>query len=528
MSIHHQKVTSGSKSMKKSEVKSALPSVLKEMCAVLLCCLLGCAVGPNFERPEPPSIESYTTGTTPTATIPADGKAQRFEQGAKIMADWWRLFNSPRLNAVVREAIANNQSLQAAQASLRQSQENLRAGYGIFFPQLDASADASRQKFSPARFGGTAPSSIFNVFTLSATISYALDVFGGERRAVESLGAQVDVQHYTALGTYIALSGNIVNTVIAQATYRDQIKATEEIISFQRDQLKITEAQAQAGLIPYANMLSLQSQVAALEATLPPLRQKLSQTEHLLATLAGRMPAEWAPPEVEMSDLTLPDELPVTLPSELVRQRPDILAAEAQLHSASADIGVATAALFPSFTLSGGYGWESGATKDLFKSSSAVWNLGANIGAPLFHGGTLWYKRKAALEGYQLSLALYRQTVLSSFAQVADTLRALEHDAELVHAQSRALSASDEALRLIVANYQAGTANYVQVLIANGQYQQAKIGYLQAQAQRFQDTVALFVSLGGGWWNDEEKVGDDIPGTNQAPPTPQEEKGEKP
>ncbi len=488
----------------------AVKPAFKVTYAVLLCCILGCAVGPDFERPKAPSIESYTTGTTPTATIPADGKAQRFEHGAKIVPDWWRLFNSPKLNAVVKEAIANNQSLQAAQASLRQSHENLRAGYGIFFPQLDASADASRQKFSPARFGSSAPNSIFSVFTLSATVSYALDIFGGERRAVESLGAQVDFQYYTVLGTYIALSGNIVNAVIAQAAYWDQIKATEEIISFQRDQLKITEAQAQAGLIPYANLLSLQSQVAAFEATLPPLRQKLSQANHLLATLAGHAPAEWVPPEIDMADLMLPVELPVTLPSELVRKRPDILAAEAQLHSASAEIGVATAALVPSFTLNASYGSQSSSTSDLLKSNSSIWSLGTNISQPLFHGGTLWYKRKATLEGYQQSLAIYRQTVLSAFAQVADTLRALEHDAELTQAQSQALSASDEALRLILANYQAGTATYVQVLIANGQYQQAKIGYLQAQAQRFQDTVALFVSLGGGW-EGEEKAGSTIP-----------------
>jgi NodT family efflux transporter outer membrane factor (OMF) lipoprotein len=511
ISLYRQKLTNCSKTAKTINIKRAVMPVLKGMCAVLLCCILSCAVGPNFERPKPPSIEHYTTAATPTATIPVDGKAQHFEQGAKIISDWWRLFSSPKLDAVVKEAIANNQSLQAAQASLRQSQENLRAGYGIFSPQLDASADATRQKFSPARIGSSAPSSIFNVFTLSATIGYALDVFGGERRAVESLGAQVDVQRYTVLGTYISLSGNIVNTVIAQAAYREQIKATGEIISFQRDQIKITEARAQAGLIPYANLLSLQSQLAALEATLPPLQQKLSQTEHLLATLVGRTPAEWVPPEVDLADLTLPVELPITLPSELVRQRPDILAAEAQLHSASADIGVTTAALFPSFTLSGAYGSQSSATKDLLKSGSNIWSLGANVSAPLFHGGTLWYKRKAALEGYQQSLAIYRQTVLSAFAQVADTLRALEHDAELVHAQSQALSAAEEALRLILANYQAGTANYVQVLIANGQYQQAKIGYLQAQAQRYQDTVALFVALGGGWWNDEEKVGDNIP-----------------
>jgi len=506
MSLNRQKLTSLSKTPKKTSLRRAVIPACKAICAILLCCMVGCAVGPNFESPKPPSIEGYTTGPMPTATMPADGKTQHFEQGARIVSDWWRLFNSPTLDAVVKEGIANNPSLQAAQASLRQSQDILRAGYGVFYPGIDAGFDATRQKFSPAGVGGSAPSSIFNLFTLSATISYALDVFGGERRAVEGLRAQVDVQHYTVIGTYLALSGNMVNTVIAQAAYREQITATEEIISFQRDQITITDAQARAGIVPYANLLSLQSQLATVEATLPPLRQKLSQTEHLLATLAGRTPAEWAPLQVDLTDLTLPGDLPVTLPSELGRRRPDILAAEAQLHGASADIGVATAALFPNFTLNGAYGSESGATKDLLKSGSTVWSLGANVSAPLFHGGTLWFKRKAALEGYQQSQALYRQTVLSAFAQVADTLRALEHDAELVHAQSQALSAAEEALRLIQSNYQAGTATYVQVLIANGQYQQAKIGYLQAVAQRYQDTVALFVSLGGGWWNDEENA----------------------
>jgi NodT family efflux transporter outer membrane factor (OMF) lipoprotein len=510
MSLHSQEPSGYSTYPEKFLGRRVLRRALIVLSGILLCCMPGCAVGPDFERPKAPTIERYTTEPAPTATIPADGKAQRFERGARIIPEWWSLFNSPKLNAVVNDAIANNQSLQAAQASLRQSQENLRAGYGIFFPQLDASADATRQKFSPARFGSSTPSSIFNVFTLSATVSYALDIFGGERRAVESLGAQVDFQRYMALGTYIALSGNVVNAVVAQAAYSDQIKATEEIINFQRDQIKITEAQAQAGLIPYANLLSLQSQVEAFESTLPPLRQKLSQTEHLLATLAGRSPAEWVPVEINMADIMLPIALPVTLPSDLVRQRPDILAAEAQLHSASAEIGVATAALFPSFTLNGSYGSQSSSTKDILKSGSGIWSLGANISQPLFHGGTLWYKRKAALEGYQQSLAIYRQTVLSAFAQVADTLRALEHDAELTQAQSKALSASEEALRLILANFQAGTATYVQVLIANGQYQQAKIGYLQSQAQRYQDTVALFVSLGGGW-NLEEKGGNNIP-----------------
>jgi NodT family efflux transporter outer membrane factor (OMF) lipoprotein len=475
--------------------------LLAGLCVVTLLWQVSCTLGPDFVRPKPPEVEHYTRGAEPVTTIPADGQAQHFEQGAKIAADWWRLFNSSKLDALITDALANNPSLQAAQASLRQSQEELRAGYGVFYPQLDAGFAAARQKFSPARFGGSSSSSIFNLYTLTSTISYALDVFGGERRAVESLQAQADFQLYIVLGTYLTLSGNIVDAIIAQAAYREEIEATEEIVSVQKEQTRITEIQAQAGTVPYSDVLSLRSQLAATEATLPPLRQKLSQTEHLLATLAGHLPAEWTPPQVDLADLTLPADLPVTLPSELVRQRPDILAAEAQLHSASADIGVATAALFPSFTLNGTYGLNNNNFSDLFKNASSFWSLGGNLIAPLFHGGTLSARRRAAIEGYNQSLANYRQTVLSSFAQVADTLRALEHDAEALQAQSQSLSSAEEALRLIQANYEAGIVSYVQVLIADYQYHQARMGYLQALAQRFQDTVALFVALGGGWSN---------------------------
>ncbi len=284
------------------------------------------------------------------------------------------------------------------------------------------------------------------------------------------------------------------------------MRATEQLIEQQREQITLTEAQAQSGIIPYSNLLSLRSQLASFEASLPSLRQKIDQTQHLLAALAGRTPAEWDPQQVELAVLTLPGELPITLPSQLVRQRPDILAAEAQLHSASAEIGAATAALFPSFTLNGTFGASSNASNNLFKKNSEFWNVGANITAPLFHGGSLWYGREAALNAYQLSLAKYRQTVLNAFAQVADTLRALEHDAETLQAQSEALASAEEALSLIQVNYQAGTVNYVQVLIAVGQYNQAKIGYIQAQAQRFQDTVGLYVALGGGWWNDQGMI----------------------
>jgi len=470
------------------------------LCIALLFCIAGCAVGPNFVRPKPPSIDRYTYGTEPTIAS-AEAQEQRFEKGAKLTADWWRLFNSPKINAVLEEALANNQTLQAAQASLGQSQETLRAGYGVFFPQFDASFNATRQKFSPARFGSTSPSSIFNFFTLATTVNYTLDVFGRERRAVEGLRAQVELQHYTALATYLTLTGNVVNTVIAQAGYSAQIKATEEMIRLLKEQVGITETQAKAGLIPYVNVLSLRTQLASTEGTLPPLRQRLSQAEHLLATLAGRTPAEWTPPEVELAELKLPEDLPISLPSDFVRQRPDILAAEAQLHGANANIGVATAALFPTVTLDGTYGQNSTSLKDLFLRSSNYWSMAANASTPLFHGGTLWFQRKAAKQGYQQSLANYHQTVLTAFAQVADTLRALEHDADALRAQSLAFDSSAQAQRLIQTNYVAGTATYLQVLVSNFQYRQAQVAYLQAVTQRLQDTAALFVALGGGWWN---------------------------
>lgn len=504
----------------KTEVaKRARKWTLNGLCVATFLSMFGCAVGPEFVRPPPPPVDRYTHGTEPSTTVAAEGRAQHFETGANVPADWWRLFNSPKLDTVIQGALADNLSLQAAQASLRESQDILRAGYGVFYPQIDASFAGTRQRYSPARVGQNLSSSIFNLFTLSTTVSYALDVFGGERRAVESLEAQVDFQRYAVQATYLTLTGNVTNAVIARAGYRAEIEATEEIIKLQREQVRIAEAQVQAGTVPYSNLLSLESQLAAYEATLPALYQKLNQTEHLLAVLSGRAPAEWETPEVTLADLALPANLPRTLPSELVRQRPDILAAEAQLHASSANIGVATAALFPSFSLTGTYGVNSNSTGNLFKGGSSFWSMGADITAPLFRGGSLSSQRRAAIEANRQFQANYRQTVLTAFAQVADSLRALEHDAETVQAQSQSLRAADEALKLVQANYAAGVASYLQVLVANGQYYQAKIGYLQGVAQRYQDTVALFVALGGGWWNAENNtVGNLVPTSRPSAP----------
>jgi NodT family efflux transporter outer membrane factor (OMF) lipoprotein len=463
--------------------------------------LCGCAVGPNFHRPSAPAVTHYSNGADPTTTASVDGTAQRFTPGGKLAADWWHLFNSSQLDAILVEALARNPGLEAAQASLRQSEDSLRSGYGIFYPAIDANAAATRERFSTLTFGQKSAGSVFDLFTLSASVSYALDLFGGQRRLVEGLHAEVDVARATEQATYLTLSANIVNAVIAKAAYRAEIDATEQLIELERQQVKLAEVQAQAGTVPYSNVLSLRSQLASYEATIPQLEQKLVQGDDLLATLAGHVPAEWQAPDVALADLTLPSDLPVSLPSDLIRQRPDILVAEATAHAASANIGVATAALLPSITLGGSLGASSNSASILFPSNGKAWSIGADATAPLFEGGTLWFKRKASIESYRAAMADYRQIVLSAFGQVADTLRALDHDAQTLAAEEEALAAADQALHLIQANYRAGLANYLDVLNADAQDHQSKINQLQAIAVRYQDTVALFAALGGGWWN---------------------------
>ena len=471
----------------------------------------GCAVGPDFVRPAAPVAHAYTREILPGDTLTAGGQAQRFAPGAAIAADWWRMFRSAKLDSLVRQSITNNPSLQAAEASLRESQDRLRAGYGVFYPQVDAGLEGRRQRTAPVQQGLQTPGTIFNLVTLSGTIGYTLDVFGGERRMVEGLGAQVEYQRNAARAAYLSLSANVVNTSVARAAYAAQIRITEQLIQLENEQLHATEAQVRAGTTPYANVLSLRGLIAAQQAQLAPLRQKISQAEHLLATLQGQVPSEASQPDIDLEDFSLPTNLPVSLPSELVRQRPDILAAEAQLHVASANIGVATAAMFPSFSLTGTYGAAGSSLGNLAGAGGRFWSIGPAIAIPLFQGGRLWFGRKAAIDAHQQAEAAYRQTVLAAFGQVADTLKALEHDAEALGAQVEARSAAGEALRLLQANYRAGLVAYVDVLVADVQFHEASIACLQAIAQRHQDTVALFVALGGGWWNAPPTEGGQTP-----------------
>jgi len=479
------------------------PSSRLPVAALAVLALLGnaCAVGPSFHRPPAPPVSQYTSGGDPRESIPARGAVQRFTPGGPLAADWWKLFGSHELEAVIDEALARNPQLKAAQASLRASEYDLRAGYGVFFPQAQAQASAIRQRATPLKFGENLPASLFNLFTLSASVNYALDVFGGERRTIEALGAQRDVARASERATYLALTANVANTVIAAAAYRAEIDATHELIEMQSEQVRLAEVQARAGTLAYSGVLGLRSQLATSQAQIPQLEQKLTQSEDLLATLCGHVPAELAPLRVRLADFTLPAELPVSVPSDLVRQRPDILAAEATAHAASAEVGVATAAMLPSIELSGTYSANSLTTQHLLDPQGRAWSAGGELTAPLFQGGTLWYHRKSAASAYEQALAQYRQTVLTAFAQVADTLKALEHDAQVLAAEDDALAAAQEALHLTQANYQAGLATYLDVLTADGQFHEAQIADVQALAQRYQDTVALYVALGGGWWN---------------------------
>jgi NodT family efflux transporter outer membrane factor (OMF) lipoprotein len=474
--------------------------------------LAACAVGPDFEPPRAPDLARYGDGD-PAITTPA---------GETLAADWWRLFRSPQLDAVMAEALAHNPSLAAAEANLRQSQHSLRAGYGVFFPSIGVDGGATRQQFSATRFGQESLPSVFNLFTLEASVSYALDLWGGERRMVEQLGAETDLARASGQAVVLTLAANIANTVIAKAAYDAEVERARNSVSALEQEVALAEVQARAGTIPFAAVLALRAQLASARAALPQLQQKARQAEDLLASLAGHAPSEWRVPAIAFADLNLPESLPVSLPSELVRQRPDVVAAEAVAHSASAGIGVATAAMLPNIVLTGGAGGNSTAPNKLFDARGNFWDFGASATQPLFEGGTLWYRRKAAIDTYESAMAAYRQTVLAAFAQVADALAALDHDGASLKADEEAEATAAETLALLQANYQAGLANYLDVLAADYQRQQAAIATLQARAVRYQDSVALIAALGGGWWRKDrfqsiltsvqsEKSGDAVP-----------------
>ncbi len=485
---------------------SASSRLLRAALPLVAAAIVGCAAGPDFHRPPAPDSNAYIDKNLSPETVSAPGIAgasQYFAVGRDIPAEWWTLFHSAPLDRTIREALAQSPTLTAAQAALREAQENRRALLGELFPSVDASFSADRQKFTGASFGQPdLPGTTFSLYNASVNLTYTIDLFGGTRRGLEVLKAQVDYQRHLLEASYLTLTSNIVTAAIQEASLRAQIQAVQEILAAEEKQLGLVEQQFQLGGASRPDVLAQEAQLAQTRATLPPLQKQLAQTRHLLAVLSGKPPgAADSLPEFELTDLELPRELPVSLPSSLVRQRPDIRSAEELLHAACAQIGVDTANLFPKITLSGSYGSQTTKITDLFASGTNIWSIGAQILQPLFHGGALTAKRRAAIAAYDQAEAQYRETVLLAFQNVADVLRALEQDAKSLKAQVDAEAAAANSLELTRSQFELGGANYLQLLTAERQRQQARLLLVQAQAARFADTAALFQALGGGWWN---------------------------
>lgn len=465
------------------------------------CALLGCTVGPDYSAPQPSPTAGYLGQP---AALPGAGGSdvrQRFDEGADLAGHWWKDLASPQLEDMLALALRDSPTLDTARATLAQARQAVLAARGGYYPQADLSAAAQRQR-DVNRLGTVTE----NLFSIGPTVSYGPDIFGGVRRQVEAQTALAEFQRYELAAAYLTLTGNAVTQAINAASAREQIRAVDDVIAADRHNLELVQVARVAGKAADTDVLAAQTQLASDMTLLPPLRQQLSVAEDALAVLVGRTPGEWRAPAFDFGMLALPTTLPLAVPSALLQARPDILAAQAQLHAASAEIGVATAQLYPSITLSASWTQASPTMGALFNPGNEVWNVASGVTAPLFHGGTLQAQRQQAIEAYAAQLGLYRQTVLQAFGQVADILRALAHDAEAIEAQRTALDTAQRSLEISQESYRAGAASVLDVLQAQRLYAQAQLGYARARSQRYLDTVQLLLAMGGGWrdWAGED------------------------
>ncbi|MEW9623332.1 efflux transporter outer membrane subunit [Rhodanobacter geophilus] len=467
--------------------------------------LAACAAGPDFKAPAPPAVDGYaprpvkTTAATPNV---AGGSAQHFEAGAYIPGDWWTLFHSAPLDALIETALKHNHDLKAAQAALRVAHENMLAQRGAFLPSVSANLSASRQR-QPGSLAPVPESNAFlyNLYTPQLSISYTPDVFGGNRRAVESLQAQEQAARFQMIATWNTLASNVAVAAIQLASLQAQIDATRQLVDANTRMLDILRYQYDKGYASRVDLAAQESQLAQTRATLPPLEKQLLQQRDQLAVLAGRFPSQATGDQVRLDRLQLPTALPLSLPSALVAQRPDVRQAQANLHAASAEIGVATAARLPNITLSADAGSTALEFSRLFTGGTGFWDLGAGITAPIFEGGSLLHQQRAAKAAYVEASEQYRSTVLAAFQNVADTLAALDQDAKALQSAAQAEQAAKLTLDLTEHQLKDGYASNLQWLTAEQTWQQARITLVQAQANRFADTAALYQALGGGWWH---------------------------
>ncbi|HEY1898799.1 MAG TPA: efflux transporter outer membrane subunit [Steroidobacteraceae bacterium] len=466
--------------------------------------IAGCAVGPDFKPPAAPSVSNYVAGplTNPAATanVPG-GAAQRFIAGGDLSADWWTLFHSKRLNDLIEQALRNNHDLKAAQAALTEAHENVLAQRGAYYPSIGADFSGTRQK-QPASLAPVPSNNalLYNLFTPQLSISYVPDVFGLNRRTVESLQAQAQTVRFQMLATYTTLTSNVVVTAIQASAMQAQIEATRQVIAINSHMLDTLNYQLHKGYASGLDVAAQESQLAQVTATLPPLIKQSEQLQHLLAVLTGRFPSETAAETFELSSLQLPGDLPVSMPATLVAQRPDVRQAQANLHAASAQIGIAIANRLPDITLTADAGSTALAISQVFTSGNGFWGLTADLAAPIFEGGKLLHLERAAKAAYTQAAEQYRSTVLTAVQNVADTLTALQQDAAGLKASAAAEHAAKSTLDLAQQQVRDGYASDLALLNAEQTYQQARINVIQAQASRYADTAALFQALGGGWW----------------------------
>lgn len=466
----------------------------------------GCAVGPSFNRPAPPNVDRYTREPLAATTASAatrGGEAQRFVRDLDIPGEWWSLFRSEALNHLIEEALRSNPDLGAAQAALRQANEKVYAARGALFPVVVAAIEPERERLNGAIIGEPEYTPTFTVITSSLQVSYAPDVFGGTRRHIESLAAQAESQRFWLEATYLALTANVIVAAIQEASLRGQIEATGQILRTESEQLRLVRERFRVGVASEADILLQVSALEQTRATLSPLQKQLALVRDELTALAGRLPSQEISETFDLDGLTLPREVPVSLPSQLVEQRPDVLAAEAQFHAASADVGVAIANQLPQFSITAALGAAAMGLPGY--PGTGIWSIAGSVSQILFDAGTLLHEKRAAVAALDQAADQYRSTVLKAFQNVADALRALQSDADDLAAEEAAERAAFASLEVARRQLHAETADYLTVLMAEHSWQQARINRVQAEANRYSDTAALFEALGGGWWHRNDK-----------------------
>lgn len=465
--------------------------------------LAGCAVGPDFVPAAAPDVGGYTAGrlaSTGSADV-SGGASQRFVRGADVSGVWWRALHSKQIDAFVREAIDNHPDLDAAQAALRQAREVAAADTSALFPSITTNGSVTREQVPAAQSGVSGPASLYTLYNTSVPVSFTPDLFGGKTRGIEADLASAEYQRFQLEATYLTLTSNVVSAAISDASYAAQIRVTRELIDGQRDLLSLLEQQFGLGAVSNADVLSQKAQLAQSLALLPPLQKARAQGRDQLMAYLGRLPSQDRGESVRLEELRLPRDLPLTVPSLLVRQRPDIRSAENQVHLASANVGVATANMLPNVTLSASGGSQALALSALYGPQTVAWSVAASITGPIFDAGSLFHTKESKVAALEQASAKYRSTVITSFQNVADSLRAIRSDAELLKAQVAAEKAAADSLEISLGQYRGGATNYLNVLNAQQTLLNARTNRVKAQASRYADTVALYQSLGGGWWN---------------------------